>query len=639
MEQLITIDSNEFVERMQEHWETTLGNVSSDALRLVWKQLSSTFNGYIGGHADKEWYVLQPPTGSGKTQGTIVYASMLSELEMTDHPGMLIVTRRIFDADLIADQINELSGREVAVSFHSDKHKELSIHELSKWPVLVITHRAYELALDQIYKDQSNKDTWDYFNEWIPKFDSNGRKLIVIDESLDIVEHNQVTASELNHTIGCLDTKLLIKYPSEIEAIKVARDHLLKIEAMNFASTTTTIVKSVLDDITKAPNFSELIKDLKQVRFDFQVHKNDTNENNKMRSLHEKRLNALQRIYNSWMYYARLENKETLNTARLLVPSNVRGAVVLDATAKSNLIYTVFDKAKVLTPPEGSRNYQNVNAHFLKGFNGGKVSMQKNAKKLAKQLMADLNTRLAGRNVLIITHKSVRPSLELYEGNTSFKMNIAHWFNAAGSNEWKDCDAVVLWGLPFLPDYVATNTFMACQGVQEDEWLTDVTKREFKGIKDIKQALKVGASVVEIVQGLNRIASRKVIDTEGNCPEVDFYIPLPNNTIGEAIYKGIVEEMPRMTLGEPWKLDTDAKPVKKGNGEIALVSYLTNMMRGKVSASQVKSEIGISPATFKRLVAKLKDTTSSLYQSLIDIGVKYQVSGKGQRQVAHFVKS
>lgn len=82
------IDPKVFVKEMEQHWTKDLGNVSSEALRKVWHQQAQKFGYYAIGnsHIDK-WTVLQPPTGSGKTQGTIVYCYMLSRMKRDLHPG------------------------------------------------------------------------------------------------------------------------------------------------------------------------------------------------------------------------------------------------------------------------------------------------------------------------------------------------------------------------------------------------------------------------------------------------------------------------------------------------------------------------------------------------------------------------
>ena len=86
----------DFTNEMERYWVDHLNNISSEALRKVWMQLAGTFAVHIGGFGSFErWSILQPPTGSGKTQGTIVYCKMLSCIKRENHPGVLIVTRRI----------------------------------------------------------------------------------------------------------------------------------------------------------------------------------------------------------------------------------------------------------------------------------------------------------------------------------------------------------------------------------------------------------------------------------------------------------------------------------------------------------------------------------------------------------------
>ena len=85
------IDSREFTNEMEKYWSEKLGNVPSEALRKVWFQLAKVFGRYAIGQSHRdEWTVLQPPTGSGKTQGTIVYCSMLPKVAGDSHPGVLI---------------------------------------------------------------------------------------------------------------------------------------------------------------------------------------------------------------------------------------------------------------------------------------------------------------------------------------------------------------------------------------------------------------------------------------------------------------------------------------------------------------------------------------------------------------------
>ncbi len=110
------------------HWSQRLQLVTSPALRDLWSKMASTFRtsiiNSITGVVDAPWLILQPPTGSGKTEGACVFAAMQAEANaegLLKPVGVLIVTRRIEQADALAERVNELTGRVVAVAHHSDE--------------------------------------------------------------------------------------------------------------------------------------------------------------------------------------------------------------------------------------------------------------------------------------------------------------------------------------------------------------------------------------------------------------------------------------------------------------------------------------------------------------------------------------
>jgi hypothetical protein len=205
---------------MKKHWEERLGNTSNKSLEASWSQMAETFAAHINGHgipdnADK-WSVLSLPTGTGKTQGAILYCAILSQRLKTPvplHPGVLIVTKLIDDADHIAADINKLSrqyapvmidGGHLAVSYHSKKKHDLRREDLRSFPVLVITHRAYELALETIDlgacdSGPSAPRTWDCFHA----YNGGRRKLVVIDEAIDLLTESQLDVEQVRLLLDC----------------------------------------------------------------------------------------------------------------------------------------------------------------------------------------------------------------------------------------------------------------------------------------------------------------------------------------------------------------------------------------------------------------------------------------------------
>lgn len=627
------IPSEYFVREMEQHWINSLGNVTSEPLRQTWRQLADAFNYNITSHNDpelaKKWVVVQPATGTGKTQSSIVYCSILSR--QAEHPGALIVTRLIEEANRIALQINEMTGREVALAHHSESETKLT--GLREWPVLVITHRAYEQALDFLGQEGTIQQTWSFFHEW----NGSRRKLIIIDECLDLVEHSQVDLDRLRATLGAFPQSLRDSFPEEVHAVQCMVDILehMHSSAKDKPRAETLLLPQAITEATP-PDFTALRSAFRNVRWDRQQGKDDLRENERLRKRYDEVIRSLHTVFRSWLYYSKINAKHTLNTARLLVPEEVKGAVVLDATASVNLIYQLFSNAFLLTPPQGARNYQNVTLHVSKGHRLGKVFMGNNPQKLCESLVSGLEGLLTGRDVFLITHKAVEPILISYE--TSFTMNTGHWGKVDGSNAWKDCDTCVVFGLPFRPDWWTANVFMAYQGPQETEWLRSEGNRPFGLKQDIRQALKLGQIVTEVVQAINRVQCRKVIDAEGNCPPTDVYLLLPGGDTDE-ILQGIQGEMPGVEVKD-WLFSQQKvkKRVRRSNYESAFISFAQSMAEGRQSKSQIQKALGISNDVLKGLLGKVKDTTSELSAKIAEVGVTVEVKREGRTQRLYLVK-
>jgi hypothetical protein len=154
--------------------------------------------------------VLCHPTGTGKTQGTLLYCGILSSvLEACPqlHPGVLIVTKLIEDVNDFAVTINKHSEKyapstagngPVAIAYHSDSKKKHPSNTLRGYPVLVTTHRAFELALDALNSVPSNPVPWKNLHA----FTEGERKLVIIDEASKLVEEAQLNGTNYGCSLG-----------------------------------------------------------------------------------------------------------------------------------------------------------------------------------------------------------------------------------------------------------------------------------------------------------------------------------------------------------------------------------------------------------------------------------------------------
>lgn len=360
---------NDFVERMDKHWTEELGNVSSPALKMTWQRMGLVFQVHITSDHDHpefkaRWNVMSPPTGAGKTEGAVIYCSMLADVGDFYHPGCLIVTRLIEDCNIITERINRFGSRPTAVAFHSES--ETKLQNLKDYPVVVITHSAYEQALDHLGSGGTIEGTWSFFHDWM----TAGRRLVVVDECIDVVDHQELSEDNLNQTLGVLPRFVRERHPRELKAIRSMLSEMEKASARRQAGEAKeTMLRAEALDESLAPDLTALIKSMDEVKFNRGVvGRRDTAEQNKLRGRVKKVLRALHCIYRAWVFCAQKGKDYTLNTARLLVPPGTKGAVVLDATAEVNAVYDVGDAMfNRVETPEGVRTYKNFTLHVSRG--------------------------------------------------------------------------------------------------------------------------------------------------------------------------------------------------------------------------------------------------------------------------------
>jgi hypothetical protein len=626
-----------FVVSMSQHWSENLNNVVSPALQAVWRQMAVTFNRQIESHSQGRrelWQVLQPATGTGKSQGLAVYCSMLSK---DDHPGVLIVTRLKAQADELAGTINRLSGETVATAYHTDNR--IPVSELETFPVLVITHKAYENGLDAISRGDPKASSWKRYHQW----GSGKRRLVVIDEALDIVEEAQISMDQIRLLKGNVPFEVAQRFPHEMEVISHMERVLLTLaqrEERQDRPSKECLIKSGDVDLPEQTDFTELRKALKGYRFDHRLLRySDPVQNRRLLDGFDILLRSIQSTLERWHWYAKKMNDHTLNTARLIIPEDVSGAVILDATASSNLVYQLFEERVVLVPvPEKARSYGNVTIHVSKGHAVGKTSLSKRAKDEAARLVKNLQTELGNdRRVFVCTHRDVEPHLVALEtGFASFE--VGHWGAIDGRNDWQQCDTAVIFGIPYRDKTWSANTYMAVRGPQSTEWLNDEGQRHFGPYPDIRHSLEVGQLVVSIVQAINRVRCRRVVDEEGNCLPTDVYVLLPEDKTGKAILDGICREMPGVVVSD-WTYKDVRRKVRRSNLEEALIRYSKSLRQGKVAMQEIGKALSIPQGTMKWLQGRLKDQTSQLVQQLSTLGVSYEVTGVGRGARSYLVRA
>ena len=208
-----------------------------------------------------------------------------------------------------------------------------------------------------------------------------------------------------------------------------------------------------------------------------------------------------------------------------------------------------------------------------------------------------------------------------------------HWGAIDGSNEFKDFDTAVIFGLPFRDRIWGTGVFFAFQGPQDDSWHDHPYWKHHANVRELLQRRHLASS---IIQAMGRVRLRKVIDEHGRCAPTDVFIVLPVGERGSKILEHIRQELPNVTV-QAWAFEPDGPKVRvkrSGAPHERLVTFMANRSPGRTSMSVVGREFGLKPHQRKDLQKPLRDENHNTTLALRALGVTYQSEGKGEERRA-----
>ncbi len=587
--------------------------------------------------AQSPWRILQPPTGTGKTQGTCVYAAMQAdrnrETEGVLKPvGILIVTRLKEDANNIQNTINALVGRSVATVHHSDSYA--TPEELHRSDVLIITHQAFLNAKRNLKGE--NWRPWDRLVSW-----GGGQRLLtIIDEALaNVVDESSATTENLAFVIGLIPPAIRATLPEQVAAL----EHVHRVLLAYIDLGDLDRAMSLIWEEGGAPasvDFSPLLSAMSVLPYDQMVYcRNSTKDRARLAARVEETITAVQSCLEQFAYYSKAGEWHSINSAALAVPLNTPGPVVLDATARANFLWDLFEERHIRpTIPGRARDYGNVKLHVARGSGLGKNSMIERIKERLPRLRQAVETAVGPeRSLFMCVHKDVEDLVtKKWADKTPFaQFAVGHWGAIDGRNTWQDFDTALILGLPYRPQTWATNMFCALQGAQNDKWLQSP---EWKQFKNVRKEMEQRQMSVSVIQAINRICCRHVIDGEGHCPPADIFIALPQDTVGEAILDDIKLDMPGIEVMH-WDFALDPVKEKKpraGSSHVRLIEYMAKLPVGTVSLSTVQHALQVR--SVKKLREALNDREHPTTRTLKDMGVSY-IPGVGRGSRSYLVKA
>ena len=634
------VASEDFTDRMEIHWSQKLELATSPALRMLWSTMASTFRtsitNSITGVVDAPWLILQPPTGSGKTEGACVFAAMQAEANakgLLEPVGVLIVTRRIEQADALAKRVNELAGRVVAVAHHSKR--PASPQELLDSDILIITHQAYVNAAEHLGCPKNTP----YFVAWR----GGNRLLTIVDEALaNVVENNRITMNDLAQVLSYITPEMRHEFQGQLIVLEDLQ-YVLGKYADPQGRTDNRSTRMLWDDdnskMSAMPDMAALQSAMKHLRYDALVlNENHAGSRERIAEKVDATLRASQVVTEQWAYYSQKGTEHSINSSSLLIPLNVPGPVVLDATAHANFMWDLFGpKAKIVSTPLGVRDYSNVILHVARASGLGKGSMIENAKMRVPRLLEALKREVGlDSSVFLCMHKDTKHVAQTY-AHPFARFDIGHWGAIDGRNDWSDYDTAVIFGLPYRDRIWSTNLFFALRGHEDDYWFERPNWNEHD---DVHLVMGQRQLSVSIIQAINRVRCRRVIDAQGRSPSADIYVLLPNDQTGDAILRDILVDMPCIRQ-VPWTFELDGyvvPKVRKGSSHEALITYMTTRLAGEMAMSDVKEGLGLKDSALKKLKAVLRKTDHPTTTALLDMGVRYVVLGKGRGAKAYLIK-
>lgn len=620
------INPNTYYEKFSLKW-LEYGNVVTPQLQETWKLNCIAMNNACTNKSNIK-YVVPAATGSGKTEGIITYCALLPRTIK-----VLISTNLTAEADRIALAINKESSSNIAVAFYSKNKITTSI--AATYQIVVVSHEFYR-------RNYKGNNKWNVLG--------NNRDLILIDEALDTMKEISVSAKQMQTTISIVKEISSWKrykgnkslkselYLLEAEYNILTQTHkdlgrgtqLINSEkadkivlgsidgldvpehlAEKFASDVlmhkySTIEKILLDD--KKIRYSKILTTVDNVTSDSQIKKKILGT-----------LENLEQFTGGQLYLTSNQGQYSYHKVLDAIPKH--SVVCFDATADVNKIYDLRSKHHndllKVKRVDGVRDYSTVDL-YTAVMSTGKSSIDIG---YVENVMSNVTL---GEKTLIITHKG-NESLFITQVKSQFsdkEIDVAHWGALTGLNKWQDCDTCIVAGLNHKPTFYAQNRAIVS---------TDEETAFGKEQQHLHHSITITDLVAEIVQAINRIRVRKIVDVDGRCKSAKIYITLP--VIDNKRYKTfIASQMPNINILE-WKLANSANNTKRHGFLPAIISYLESHLvdADEISIFEPRDILGMQKDSYRRVVNKV-NFEQKLHDYGFEIVLKYELDKLGRKK-------
>ncbi len=598
--------------------------VSNNTPQLI-TEMCKTFNYTIARNQANEPFeklVMSPQTGSAKSLCAKAYVSLLKK------ETSLIVVQRVDTAIEYCQHINAWSGDKnyarciYHISPQNGNHAlRVDKEALKDFRCIVMTHNMF------IHVNKSNE-----INRF-KNIERKARDLVIIDERIKLYEQYTVhkrlidTIMSTGHIVGISAYSksdevgnMLFKINDYMHLIN-EHFHLfseISLEEQSniiYSSSEPTwkFIKCVINWGWEYFKMAEIVNYLKEkktyIRFvDNPLMQEESYLYNKQaKTALINFLNTFEKLINNEFFYYKDGNDESL-TAVVSVDNHFGSYVQLDATAKINMYYyfdVIFRKETTkLIKTTTTKQYNNVTIHAAPGFSQGKKAITKNSigKNEAKIYLGIIDKILeeADDKILVITSKDFRKTMQSLSTNKHIR--FTHWGDHIGKNEWNDCNKVMIIGWYFFSNLEYYASFVGSNaGVEQ-------AKDMHHMVKKVRHRFRVTQLADNLIQAVNRICIRNVIDQEGNCPKSDIYIFYGSRNEYQDVLDVFIDQFEGAKNKEwsPKSIIVDSK--HKTKTEIKITSIITTIKLAlkqdpQVLLTDIIKKTNTPKSTFSRLMA------------------------------------
>jgi len=579
-------------------WED-FGNTSSPALIELWTIIFQTFNDCIERNvngSEREYSVIPAVTGSGKTLCYQWYAAELAKQSLSDpdSPGMVIVTTLKKETDESVAMINEWACREVSIAYNSDSDIKVSNkeHLLDDHQIVIIQHEYFKR---HHHLRSSSRSAY----KQMMSYKGKDRELIVIDESIQLIESIEISEHTLNKATGWL-SEYKNDLPNEHLLVDYLRDNFTSLFTLNDSVKVEHIGKSQLllnklcAHFNMSPNEVQRVLELKKavnhLKQDSELYSQGftTTRGSSL----NKYLSDIKYILDDSLYKYKEGFKLEYRASTLELP--LKSLVVLDATAKVDKTYNHFPYARVVGVPK-VKSYEDVtlNAYFVEGGVGRDVitgDWYRSTDNI--NLLLD-SAELRGSEFVVFTFKDLVRKASEYHDNFG---------NLTGVNIYKNCTEMVIYGL-----YFRRNNMYYDYLYQGSSGASTIFSDEGKALMT---DLKYSHIAADVIQMINRGCCRKIVDGKASKMKVSMLLPKTNGTLSNAILQSIRDEMIDININVLDAQFVTKAPVSTYDGNVTkndqrIIEYLRQMDTPKIKLSVLLKKLSLSVKQKKRVISHL----------------------------------